>query len=134
MRAEDVAQHEKWECRYRQVLCSLGCGIVVNEHKRVLHEKEECPLRFINCPNGCKETMRFEDLAYHLENDCENRDYTPPKSNWKCQRCTYNNSAKRAEREYGDNVFEWRCAVCKHLYAKKGIKLHEFRQQMYTTF
>ena len=102
--------------------------MLVQEHLRLLHEKKECNLRFVACPNeGCRESMRAEDLKLHVDNQCSYRAFTPPAEDWKCARCTFHNSAKRALRDHGKDVFKWRCAVCKHKYAKKGVTANEFR-------
>ena len=96
------------------------------EYKRKLHERNEYRLRFVDCPNMCRERMRFEDVPLHLEHQCINRAYVPPAEDFQCTRCTFQNKKRDCVANYGDNVFDWKCAVCKAPYAKKGVTMMDF--------
>jgi len=132
MKEEDREYHETWECKQRQVYCSLGCGFQIQEVRRKLHEKCDCRLRFVECPNGCRETMRFEDLDFHMSNQCSHREYHPPKEDWKCSRCNMKNLKNKMILSYGDDVFAWKCQVCKNAYAKKGLKVVDVLKHKYS--
>ena len=132
MKEEDREYHETWECKQRQVYCSLGCGIKIQEVRRKLHEKCDCRLRFVECPNGCRETMRFEDLDFHMSNQCSHREYRPPKEDWKCSRCNMKNLKNKMILSYGDDVFAWKCQVCKNVYARKGLKVADVLKHKYS--
>ena len=131
MFAEDLKYHETWQCKQRIVFCSLGCGLQISEIKRKLHERNDCPLRFLVCPNGCRETMRFEDLEFHLKEQCSHREYRPPQTDWTCKRCTMRNLKRKCIDVYGDDVFAWKCLVCKANYAKRGVKVTDLLKQKY---
>ena len=111
--AEEQQQHEERICKFRQVYCSLGCNTVLIEYKRAKHEHEDCHLRFLDCTNNCGATMRYEDLKYHLSDQCENREYKPEQANYECKRCSMENSKEQMLSEYGEDVFDWKCSVCK---------------------
>jgi ankyrin repeat protein len=123
--ARDLEAHLDRECRSRKVYCSLGCGEIVVENRRKRHEKEECLLRKVMCPNNCQEEMRYEDLAVHLESQCQNREYRPPSIDYECQRCSFQNIAKNMIADYGEDVFEWKCQVCKQRYGVKGMSVQD---------
>ena len=131
MREEDREYHETWECKQRQVLCSLGCGFQVSEVRRKLHERGDCPLRFVECSNGCRDTMRFEDLDYHLKEQCTHREYKPPTADWKCSRCGMKNKKIKMLDLFGDDVFAWCCQVCNNKYARRGVKINDMLKSKY---
>ncbi|EEY63736.1 uncharacterized protein PITG_02219 [Phytophthora infestans T30-4] len=67
--AHEKERHEMWECAYRPIWCSLGCGEVficntVKEHQR------SCTMRFVDCGYGCGEELREKDRADHEQYHC----------------------------------------------------------------
>ena len=110
---------------------SLGCGLQISDVKRKLHERNDCHLRFVPCPNECRESMRFEDLEYHVKNQCTHREYRPPKIDWTCTRCTMRNLKTKCLKMYGEDVFDWKCMVCKTKYARKGVKVSDVLKRKY---
>ncbi|GMH54017.1 hypothetical protein TrLO_g12787 [Triparma laevis f. longispina] len=69
-----MKRHMKDECKYRAVLCKLGCGQRVFERGRVKHEDEQCPKRTVICPLGCGRSMAAEDMMDHTESQCPDRE------------------------------------------------------------
>jgi ankyrin repeat protein len=122
-KAEDLKHHEERICKFRKVYCSLGCNTIMYEYTRKKHEHENCILRFVDCTNNCGATMRYEDLNTHLMYSCEMREYVPPIQDFTCKRCNMENLKNKMITEYGNNVFEWRCSVCKLPPFQKGISV-----------
>ena len=69
--------------------------------------------------------MRYEDLHIHLESQCQNRLYRPPSIDFECGRCSFQNIAKNMIADYGEDVFAWKCQVCKQHYAVKGMSVQD---------
>ena len=67
-------RHMAKDCKYRAVLCRLGCGQRVFERAREKHEAEQCPKRIVTCTLGCGKRMAAEDLMDHTEHECEQRE------------------------------------------------------------
>jgi hypothetical protein len=122
-KAEDMQHHEDRVCKFRKVFCAFGCGEIMVEYQRKKHEKNDCTLRFVDCTSECGETMRFEDLDHHLRNVCGMRAYRPPSEDYTCKRCSFENTSGNMLNEYGDDVFDWKCQVCKAPAHQKGVSV-----------
>ena len=72
--------HLLQQCRFRQVCCSLGCGMHLtddqwlNEGFQLQHETEECESRLVLCPLGCLDWVVAKDMSCHLISLCPKRD------------------------------------------------------------
>ena len=58
-----MKRHMQSECKFRAVLCRLGCGQRVFERGRVKHEEEQCPKRIVSCPLGCGKVRVREERS-----------------------------------------------------------------------
>jgi len=124
-KAEDLKNHEERICKFRKVYCANGCGNIMLEYQRKLHERDICHLRFVECTNECGEKLRHEDLEHHLLHNCGMRAYRPPAEDYPCSRCNFENKKSEMEKEYGEDVFTWKCQVCKLPPHKKGMSVAE---------
>jgi hypothetical protein len=53
------------------------------------------------------------------------RAYRPPAEDFTCIRCSFDNIAAEMKKEYGEDVFTWKCQVCKLHPHKKGVSVAE---------
>ena len=120
---ENMKEHEERKCKFRMTTCSFGCGSIMIEYERKKHEKNECKFRFVDCTNKCGLNMRYEDLNYHLIHSCDMREYTPPPDDYQCKRCSFENKSNVMLEEYGQDVYAWKCQVCKAPAYQKGMKI-----------
>lgn len=73
----DRETHERFQCRFRQVTCSAGCGDIVISLYLGKHLGQTCALRQVECPLHCGEHMRHKYLQNHLDHQCVRRLVAP---------------------------------------------------------
>ena len=66
--ADQLQEHEKYECKQRNAYCRLGCRMIMPARLLNKHEKHHCKLRMFAC--ACGEQLREEDRLVHCTKQC----------------------------------------------------------------
>lgn len=69
----DREDHERFLCRFRVVLCPLGCGEALPCNHVNRHQLKHCPKRLVDCPLKCNLSIHYESLELHIRSDCKFR-------------------------------------------------------------
>lgn len=70
---DERLDHERFNCRFRQVLCAQGCGENITYLHAGIHMQRHCTKRIAPCPLNCGEKMPFLHIDEHLKYVCPRR-------------------------------------------------------------
>jgi len=69
----ELDHHVKYSCRFRLVTCKQSCGELIPSIHLGIHMRGACEMRIMPCTLNCGLKIRYTDLNMHLENECSRR-------------------------------------------------------------